>query len=340
MPSIAPRSHPAILLTSGGFIGTWIADYALRAGYRVRLAVRSTDKGDYYRALFGHYPAKTFEPVVVPDLQTEHAYDQAVQGVQAVIHTASPMTGTPGLGPKEAFIDPAVKGTANVLHAVAQHGADVQRVVVTSTIAATGPLNAPGTERDWNEKALAAYEKDPVGPARMNAYIASKILAEKAAWDWFSNKADSTTADLVSILPSWVFGPFVHRVKAPEQVPSGVAFHRMLLDGKVREKDYLVPRHGCVDVRDVAEMHLKALQVPEAGGHRYVVSLWWYRIVPTDSTNIVVCVCSQLCRPGSYVGLARLCGCSSCIALRIRGNQAPSCCGPSGQRQRGHTSTS
>lgn len=272
MPAIAPGS--LVLVTSGsGFVGAWVCLYALRAGYRVRTTVRSDAKGAYLQQLFASYGREQFEYVVVPDLCTPGGFDAAVAGVAGVIHTGSPVDGDPAQHPDDSFIAPALQGTTNVLDALRAHGSTAQRVVLTSSVSAIQSPdpspNAVFTHEDWNTAGLQLYQADPTGSGRAHAYDASKVLAEKAAWDYVEKH--QPPFDLTTICPTYVFGPPIHQIAgSPDKLNFSLRIQWELFSGHVGPDAYQTPKGNYVDVRDVADAHVRSLQLPEAGGQRYV----------------------------------------------------------------------
>ena len=205
-------------------------------------------------------------------------WDEATAGCDYVIHTASPF---PSALPKheDELIRPAKEGTLRVLRAA--KGAGVQRVVLTSSIAATnyGRGQAPYTEEDWTD--IDGPETTP--------YYKSKTIAEQAAWA-FSRE---TGLELATICPSFMMGPLI----GPEPGTSMEIIVKLL-----RGEFPALPRFGIsfVDVRDVAEAHLLAMSTPEAAGERFIGGgrfLWMKEIseilrnrFPTYARKIPKCV--------------------------------------------------
>ena len=158
------------------------------------------------------------------------AFDEAVKGVDAIVHAASPIN--LGLQEPEAFIGPAVRGTTGILKSAQAHGSSVKRIVTLSSVGAVCSLTdypsseqPTGTQRvfteaDWNDDDVAATEKLGKDADVANKYRASKALAEKAAWELCRDEAKSKGGlgwDLVTICPPWVLGPALG-VKAPEEL--------------------------------------------------------------------------------------------------------------------------
>jgi dihydroflavonol-4-reductase len=245
---------PQIILLTGisGFIAKHVALTALNRGYAVRGTLRSPARGDEVRAAVRPHlqdPAAldrlTF---VTADLGDDAGWDAAMVGVDAVIHTASPF---PLTQPKDemALIGPAREGTLRVLRAA--HKAGIARVVLTSSVAAIMGNDNPGIrdENDWSD----------VTSPRMTTYAKSKTLAETAAWDF----AAANGMSLTTINPGLVVGPAL-------DLNFGSSLNVILR--VLKGKDPLLPdvSFPMVDVRDVAEMHLRALEKPQTAGKRFV----------------------------------------------------------------------
>ena len=232
-----------------GFIAKHVAAKLLAAGHTVRGSVRHLDRADEVRAALA--PVVGAEALarlsfVALDLEQDAGWTAAMEGVTALIHTASPF---PVAQPKDpqVLIRPAVEGTLRALKAA--HAAGVARVVLTSSTTAVTDTSKTGLqdETDWcNPKA-----------ADTSAYSQSKTLAERAAWDF----AGANGLHLTTINPGFVMGPPLDR-----HYGSSIGVIARLLRGR----DPMVPMldFPVVDVRDVAETHLRALERPEVAGLR------------------------------------------------------------------------
>lgn len=243
---------------ASGFIASHVVDQLLRGGYRVRGTVR--DPGD--AAKTAHLRALAEDSggeleLVAADLTEPGAFDEAVRDCPWVCHTASSVR-LHAKDPQREIVDVAVDGTTNVLKSVAAAG-QARRVVLTSSIAAViDEEKLQGhtfTEEHWNESARVD----------VNPYPLSKTLAERAAWDFVKAQPEGEGFDMVVINPAWVIGPVMAKVHGRSS-PSAI---RDLLTGKFP----LAPKLGlnCVDVRDVALAHVRALQRPQAEG-RFIIS--------------------------------------------------------------------
>jgi nucleoside-diphosphate-sugar epimerase len=186
------------------------------------------------------------------DLVDDAGWPAAVAGCEYVLHVASPI---PPNIPKheDELIVPAREGTLRVLRASREAG--VKRVVLTSSFAAIGygqkPQKTPFNETSWTDP-----NGDDVRP-----YVKSKTLAERAAWDFIAN--DGGDLELSVINPVGVFGP----VLGPDYSTSILVVQR-LMDGAMPG----CPRFyfGVVDVRDVADLHIRAMTHPAAKGQRFL----------------------------------------------------------------------
>jgi dihydroflavonol-4-reductase len=251
----APMAGELVLVTGGsGFIGAHCILQLLATGYRVRTTVRSLSRESDVRAMLkagGAEPgaALTF---AAADLTSDAGWTEAVAGCDYVLHVASPF---PQAAPKneDELIIPAREGALRVLRA--SRDAGVKRVVLTSSFAAIGygqnSSNRPFTEENWT---------DPNG-ADVRAYVKSKTLAERAAWDFIAREGGALELSVVN--PVGVFGP----VLGPDYSTSILLVQR-LMDGALPGCPRLC--FGIVDVRDVADLHLRAMTNPAAKGERFL----------------------------------------------------------------------
>ncbi|NBW12053.1 MAG: SDR family NAD(P)-dependent oxidoreductase [Caulobacteraceae bacterium] len=242
-----------VLVTgASGFIGGWCAARLLAAGYRVRATVRSEAKAQAVRRAVTAAGAQADAlEFAVADLTADAGWDAAMAGCDRVLHVASPLSGAA----LSDLIGPARDGTLRVLAAARRAGA--KRVVVTSSCAAVTPREVRGDTT--SDETVWSDVTDP----NLDDYRRSKTLAERAAWDWAAE--NGFTDRLTTVLPAAVFGPILSR-----EAMSSVALIDGLLDGRPPR----VPHIGfnVVDVRDVADLHLKAMTAPEAAGQRFIAA--------------------------------------------------------------------
>jgi dihydroflavonol-4-reductase len=239
-----------VLVTGGtGFVGGWCIKLLLDRGYRVRTTVRDLSREADVRAAIGCDDDRL--SFVRADLTGNAGWDEAVAGCAYVLHVASPLVGGSARNADEAIV-PARDGTLRVLTAATKAG--VKRVVMTSAAtAARAPLGSGivNDETVWADPTRRKF--DP--------YRLSKILAERAAWDFIATAQGAT--ELTTILPGAVFGPVLARdQQGSVQLIGG------LLDGRPPR----LPRFGfwVVDVRDLADLHIRAMIAPEAAGDRFM----------------------------------------------------------------------
>ncbi len=191
------------------------------------------------------------------DLERDAGWPEAVAGCEYVLHVASPFPATVPKNEDELIV-PARAGAIRVLRAARDAG--VKRVVLTSSFAAIGyghkPQAEPFDETDWTD----------VNGEGVTAYVKSKTLAERAAWDFVKREGqnkDGGRLGLSVVNPVGVFGP----VLGPDYSTSILIVQR-LLDGAVPGLPKLY--FGVVDVRDVAALHLRAMTHPAANGERFL----------------------------------------------------------------------
>jgi nucleoside-diphosphate-sugar epimerase len=244
-----------VLVTGGsGFIGSHCILQLLAAGHQVRTTVRSLKREADVRALLrqGSVDAGSRLTFAIADLEKDEGWAEAVKGCEYVLHVASPF---PATLPKNEndLIRPAREGALRVLRAARDAG--VKRVVLTSSFASIGyglpPQATPFTEKDWT---------NPQGEGVV-PYVKSKTLAEKAAWDFIAKEGGSL--ELAVVNPVAVFGP----VLGPDYSTS-ILIVQSMLDGKL--PGFPKMKFGAVDVRDVADLHLKAMTDPAAKGERFL----------------------------------------------------------------------
>ncbi len=248
-------SDELVLVTGGsGFIGAHCILALLNAGYRVRTTVRSLKREGDVRAMLkqGGVDAGGRLTFAAADLTQDAGWAQAVAGCEYVLHVASPLP--PGVPKHEdELIVPAREGTLRVLRAARDAG--VRRVVLTSSFAAIGyghPVRKePFTEKDWT---------DPNGDD-LSAYPKSKTFAEHAAWEFIAKEGGGL--ELAVVNPVGVFGP----VLGPDYSASILMVQR-LMDGAIPGCPRLY--FGAVDVRDVADLHVRAMTNPAARGERFL----------------------------------------------------------------------
>jgi nucleoside-diphosphate-sugar epimerase len=255
------KTKPVMVTGATGYVAGWLVKKLLEEGITVHAAVRNPDKKDKVAHLDKIAAASSAEiKYFKADLLEEGAYAEAMKGCEVVFHTASPFTSNFKDAQRD-LVDPAVKGTANVLNS-AKSTPSVKRIIVTSSVAAiyTDAIdaeNAPGgilTEDIWNTTSSLEYQP----------YSYSKVMAEKKAWE-IAESQDQW--DLVTVNPSLVMGPMLN---AGGTTSESFSILKSIGDGTMKMG---VPQMGIglVDVRDVADAHFQAAFTPEAHG-RYITS--------------------------------------------------------------------
>ncbi|KAI5923673.1 ketoreductase [Camillea tinctor] len=257
-----------ILVTGGsGFIATHVIDVLVKGGYSVLTTVRSESKGQRLQAA---YSADKLDFAIVPDISVVGAFDQVCKtgGFDAVLHVASPFHYNVR-DPKKDLIDPAVVGTTGILRSIKDHCPNVKRVVVTSSFAAIldFALVQAGVVKTWSEKDWNPMGIDDAQASPMIAYAVSKVLAEKAAWDFVEKEKPGFT--LTTITPPLVYGPATQGLSSLSSVNTSNQVMADLVSGKYKDG---MPPTGIplwVDVRDVALAHVRSLERPAAVGKRF-----------------------------------------------------------------------
>jgi nucleoside-diphosphate-sugar epimerase len=223
----------------------------LRRGYRVRTTVRDLAREAEVRAAIGSQvdPGDRLE-FLAADLGDDAGWEEAVRGCDFVLHVASPFPPQQPKDPDELIV-PARDGTLRVLRAALAAGA--QRVVVTSSVAAIGGGSRPDAsldEEDWTN----------LSHSKLTAYARSKTIAERASWDLADEEGARSRVAVVN--PGAILGPAL----SPDRSFSLQLIERLLkgMPG--------TPRIGFsfVDVRDVADLQIRAMTMPEAGGERFI----------------------------------------------------------------------
>ncbi|KAK4703920.1 hypothetical protein P7C70_g2296, partial [Phenoliferia sp. Uapishka_3] len=266
-------SSQSVVLVSGasGYLGTEVVLSFLSAGYRVRGTVRTTAQRDAFIAKFPEHEAN-IEFHLVPSLVEKGAFDEAVKGVDYVAHTASPVPFGLITDPEHQLLIPAIEGTVGMLQSALLEP-KIKAIVLTSSFASVRNFvdpapNAHYTSDSWNP---VTYEQAKAAtPAQgLLAYSGSKVLAEKAAWDFMAREKPSFT--LTTILPTWVLGPSQQPgVKSISDLQSSAGMTaKVLIDTPSLPPVSIFSKY--VHIHDVALAHVGAIARPESRGKRYLL---------------------------------------------------------------------
>jgi nucleoside-diphosphate-sugar epimerase len=255
---MAEGEGKTVLVTGGsGYLAGWCIVELLRRGYRVRTTVRNPSREqEVHAAVDSETDSHHDLTVHQADLLSDEHWDNVIEGCDYVLHVASPFPPTQPKDPDE-LIRPAREGTLRVLGKSLDH--NIQRVVITSSVAAV--RLARGTEKrvldeeDWT---------DPDSPD-LTPYVRSKTIAERAAWDLARERGAEDRVAVVN--PGAIIGPLLH-----DDLSYSLQSIERLLKGSPG-----VPRLGFnfVDVRDVADLEIRAMTSPEAGGKRFIAVTQW-----------------------------------------------------------------
>jgi nucleoside-diphosphate-sugar epimerase len=250
---MAEGDGKTVLVTGGsGYLGGWCIVQLLRRGYRVRTTVRNPSRErEVHATVASQVDPAHHLTVHQADLTSDEHWDNVIEGCDYVLHVASPFPPKQPKDPDELIV-PAREGTLRVLGKALDHG--VKRVVVTSSIAAVrlakGAEKRALTEEDWTDP-------DEEG---LTPYVRSKTIAERAAWDLVKQRGAEDRLAVVN--PGAIIGPILS-----DDLSYSLQAIERLLKGMPG-----MPRLGFsfVDVRDVADLEIRAMTAPEAGGQRFI----------------------------------------------------------------------
>jgi dihydroflavonol-4-reductase len=256
--SITCSSREQVVLVTGGtgYIAKHVILQLLNAGHSVKASTRSISRQqELYDALSPHLRDKDASlarlQVVQLDLTSDNGWAESMQDVDVLMHIASPC---PSREPKheEEVIRPAIDGAMRAVRAA--HQAGVTRVIFTSSVAAVVNAELPKGRTMFDETDWSLVDKPG-----LSAYVKSKTLAEQAIWDYQEKEAPEL--NITTILPSFVMG-------APLDEHYGSSIRKV--ERLLRSQQSRIPNYGysCVDVRDIALMHLRALERPDASANK------------------------------------------------------------------------
>ncbi|KPI39641.1 putative NADPH-dependent methylglyoxal GRP2 [Cyphellophora attinorum] len=265
-------------LVSGGsgFIAAHVIEALLKNKHSVVFTVRSDEKGQKILSNHPNSPKDQLSYVIVKDIAQPCAFDEAVKSdppFEAVLHTASPFHFNV-TDPKKDLLDPAINGTNGILAAIKKSAPSVKRVAITSSFASIiNPSNHAKvySEKVWNPITMEEAVQDPA-----SAYRASKKFAEEAAWKFVETEKPNFT--LTTICPPLVLGPVVHYFSSLESLNTSNELVRDLIQGKFAKDGLPATRVPLfVDVRDLADAHVQAVEREQAQGKRFFVTAGFFR---------------------------------------------------------------
>jgi dihydroflavonol-4-reductase len=244
-----------VLVTGGsGFIGSHCIVALLNADYRVRTTVRSPEREGAVRHMVTRAGANQADTLTftLADLTSDDGWAEAVEDSDFVLHVASPFPPDEPNNEDEVIV-PARDGTIRVLRAARDAG--VKRVVLTSSFAAIGyghgTLEREFTEDDWTD----------IDGRGVTAYVKSKVLAERAAWDFIKNEGGQTELSVIN--PTATFGPTLSDDISTSLIP----ILTLLMVGVEQMANLSFP---VADVRDIADLHVRAMTHPGAANERFI----------------------------------------------------------------------
>ena len=250
---MAEGDGKTVLVTGGsGYLAGWCITGLLERGYRVRTTVRNPSRErEVHAAVESQVGQGAHLTVHQADLMSDEHWDNVIEGCDYVLHVASPFPPKQPKDPDELIV-PAREGTLRVLGKALDH--EVKRIVVTSSIAAVRLAKGAEAkildENDWT---------DPDDPS-LTPYVRSKTIAELAAWELVKQRDAQDRLAVVN--PGAIIGPVLH-----DDISYSIEAIQRLLKGMPG-----TPRLGFsfVDVRDVADLEIRAMTAPEAGGQRFI----------------------------------------------------------------------
>lgn len=256
------KTKPVFVTGGTGYVGSWVVKNLLEAGFTVNLTVRDKtrkEKYDHLLKIADELPGEL--ALFEADLLVEGSYKKAMKGCEVVFHMASPFMINGIKNAQKQLVDPALKGTINILKTV-NETESVKRVVLTSSVVAIygdakDAEKIPGgvfTEAVWNT----------TSSVKNNPYPYSKVLAEKEAW----KICDAQSRwDMVVINPGFVMGPSL----TANSDSASIGFMLDMVKGK-NKMGVPALEFGMVDVRDIAKAHLKGANLEKANGRNILVN--------------------------------------------------------------------
>ncbi|GAA5823840.1 hypothetical protein JCM5353_006375 [Sporobolomyces roseus] len=263
---VVPKGSLVLVTGANGFLGSHVVEQFLENGFKVRGTVRSLDKlSNLEQRWESKYPGM-FEAVEIADLTKEGCYHEAMKDVVAFAHTAADVTFVPDY---DLVINGLVKSTLNALRAAAATPS-IKRVVLTSSYISaampqTGQDGSKFDENSWNDQIVEMAKSTPEGhPARgFFIYMASKVLGEKAAWDFVIKEKPSFAFN--AVLPGFCIGELFDSEK---QAGSTSGITRDIFLMKTNEIAKMTPVQAMCSATDIALLHVGACVLPRVENKR------------------------------------------------------------------------
>lgn len=260
-----------VLLTGGsGFIAAHCLDSLLAANHSVVVTVRSEEKFKKIQASHPGVGADKLSYAIVEDISKEGAFASAVVSdppFDAVLHTASPFHFR-ATDVQKDLLDPAVIGTTDILRQIKKSAPSVKRVVITSSFASIiDPSKGAWPGKTYSEADWSPITKEQALESPQAGYRASKKFAEQAAWEFVEKEKPSFS--ITTLCPPLVLGPINKNLQSLDSLNTSNERMRDMIAGKMQEKLSPTGTYIWIDVRDLADCHVRAMEKAEAGNQRY-----------------------------------------------------------------------
>lgn len=260
-----------VLLTGGsGFIAFHCLDSLLTRGHSVVVTVRSQDKFNKIKASHPNVGSDKLSYAIVEDISQEGAFAEAVKSdppFDAVLHTASPFH-FKAKDVQKDLLDPAVVGTTDILKQIKKSAPSVKRVVITSSFASIiNPSKGAWPGKTYSEEDWSPITHEQALETPQAGYRASKKFAEQAAWEFVEKEKPGFS--ITTLCPPSVFGPVNKHLQSLESLNTSNERMRDMVAGKMKDKLAPTGTYIWIDVRDLADLHVLAMEKEEAANQRY-----------------------------------------------------------------------
>lgn len=263
MATTIEKGSLVLVTGANGFIGSHCVDQLLAAGYNVRGTSRSADKAKWLDQYAEEkYGKGRFEAVSVPDMTQDNAFDEAVKGVQGILHVASVLTFSDKV---DEVVAPTIKGTLEILKSASKEPGMKSLVYTSSSVACLMPVGGEKvvvTKDTWNDAAVHKAHNDPKADSFI-IYAASKTEAERAVWETVASVKPSFQVS--AVLPNANLGTILQ--PGATMTSSTGSWVPQLIKGDDASMKRLPPQ-WFVNVADTARLHVAGLLDPECNGKR------------------------------------------------------------------------